>query len=105
MEHAGPYLLLFLGILVISKTFAFKIGLLIMRHISKRRSLLYSSSGWEGEIKAAECSCGYRVEGVNDEELFDQLQIHADHAHPELQPTDEQINELVTSGACKPARS
>jgi predicted small metal-binding protein len=52
-----------------------------------------------------DCSCGYRVEGINEQELIDQLQIHVDRDHQESRFTDEQIREMVASRVYAAERS
>ncbi len=93
--HISPFLAVFwvLGV-------ALKGSLLLWRYRLKRRVATHRG---EERVKALECaSCGYHIEGADEEELFDQLQIHVDCDHPELRLTDEQIGELVASGAREP---
>ena len=74
--------------------------LLLIRLISKRRSSLYFPSHQDDEIKAVDCNyCDYHIEGADEEELFDQLQIHIEQAHPDLQLTDEQIGDLLATNS------
>ena len=48
-------------------------------------------------MRAIECPCGH--EGADDEELFRLAREHVDRDHPEMQRTDEQIRERVSSYA------
>ncbi len=93
MTHIGPLILVFWGAAI-----ALKASLLLGRYIKKRRSNL-TSPFQEGEIRAADCSCGYHVEGADADELFDQLQIHIDQAHPEEEFTDDQIADLLANNS------
>ena len=80
-----------------------KAPLLLLRVVSKRRTSLRSSLHDEYEIKAVDCGyCGYHVEGADDGELFDQLQIHIDQDHPGLRLTDEQVGEIIARDAYEP---
>jgi predicted small metal-binding protein len=94
--HQGVLLLL----IFLAAGVGLKGPLLLIRLISKRRSSLYfASHDEEHEVKAVDCSyCDYHIEGA-DEELFDQLQIHIEQAHPDLQLTDEQIGDLLATNS------
>ncbi|HEX6709110.1 MAG TPA: hypothetical protein VF068_02165 [Rubrobacter sp.] len=101
MMHHGALLLL---LIFLAAGVGLKGPLLLIRVISKHRSSHNFSLHAEDEIKALDCSyCGYHVEGADDEELFDQFQIHIDQNHPDLRLTDEEIGGLVASGAYDPA--
>lgn len=43
--------------------------------------------------------CGHYVEAEDDEALVQAIKTHAADVHPELVMTEDQIRELVTSGA------
>ena len=38
----------------------------------------------EGQRRIASCECGARLAGASDEELFNAVQLHLAHHHPEL---------------------
>ena len=46
-------------------------------------------------MRAIDCPCGHRFEGIDDEELFRLAREHIDTAHPEMRRTDEQLRERV----------
>jgi len=50
-------------------------------------------------MRAIDCPCGHRLEGENDEELFQKAREHVDREHPEMERTDEQLRERVTADA------
>jgi predicted small metal-binding protein len=50
-------------------------------------------------MRAIECPCGHRLDGADDEELFRLAREHVDHAHPEMDRTDEQLRERVAADA------
>ena len=94
MDRVSLILFILVGVGV-----ALKGSLLIARIISRRRSILELSLRDEKGLRAVDCSCGYRVEGADEHELFDQLQIHIHQLHPEEEITDEQIGELVATNS------
>ena len=95
--HQGVLLLL----IFLAAGVGLKGPLLLLRLISKRRSSLYfPSHDEEREVKAVDCRyCDYHIEGADEEELFDQLQIHIEQSHPDLQLTDEQIGDLLATNS------
>ena len=50
-------------------------------------------------MRELHCMCGNHVVGDNDEDLVRQVLDHAHEVHPEMNLTEEQARELVTSGA------
>ncbi len=50
-------------------------------------------------MRVVECPCGLKLEGENDEDLFRQAREHVDRDHPEMERTDDQIKEIIASGA------
>jgi len=100
IHHGTLFLLIFLAVGV-----GLKGPLLLMRLMSKRRASLNPALDLEDEIKAVDCNyCGYHVEGVDEQELFDQLHIHVDQAHSELRLTDEQISKIIASDVYEAGR-
>ena len=50
-------------------------------------------------MRAIDCPCGHRLEGVDDEELFRLAREHVHRDHPEMERTDEQLRERVAADA------
>ena len=50
-------------------------------------------------MRAIDCPCGHRLEGVDNTELFRLAREHIDSDHPEMDRTDEQVRERVASDA------
>ena len=50
-------------------------------------------------MRAIDCPCGHRLEGLDDEELFRLAREHVDRDHPEMQRTDEQLRDRVSADA------
>jgi hypothetical protein len=57
----------------------------------------------EKEMRAIDCPCGHHFEGADDVELFRLCREHVDRQHPEMQRSDEQIRERVTTDAYEAA--
>ncbi len=94
--HQGVLLLL----IFLAAGVGLKGPLLLIRLIAKRRSSLYFPLHKEDEVKAVDCTyCKCHIEGVDDEELFDQLQIHIEQAHPEEEVSDQRIGELLATNS------
>ncbi len=43
--------------------------------------------------------CGHYIEAEDDKALVEKIKAHAADVHPELVMTEDQIRELVTTGA------
>jgi hypothetical protein len=50
-------------------------------------------------MRAVDCPCGRHLEGADDYELFRLSREHLDREHPEMQRTDEEINDRVAADA------
>ncbi len=50
-------------------------------------------------MRALDCQCGMHLEAQSDEELYRQARAHVDQDHPEMQPSDEQVMEIISGGA------
>ena len=50
-------------------------------------------------MRVIDCPCGHRLEGVDDEALFQLAREHVDRDHPEMQRTDEQLRERIAADA------
>jgi predicted small metal-binding protein len=50
-------------------------------------------------MRGVDGPCGHYLEAEDDEALVKAIQSHATEVHPELDMTEDQIRELVTSGA------
>jgi hypothetical protein len=50
-------------------------------------------------MRAIDCPCGHRLEGEDDEELFQRAREHVDRDHPEMERTDEQLRERIADDA------
>jgi predicted small metal-binding protein len=51
-------------------------------------------------MRVVECPCGLQLKGQDDEDLFWPAREHVDRDHPEMERTDDQIKEIIASGAC-----
>jgi hypothetical protein len=47
---------------------------------------------------AIDCSCGHRLEGADDEELFRLAREPVDSRHPDLERSDDELRALVAAG-------
>jgi hypothetical protein len=52
-------------------------------------------------MRAINCPCGHRLEGVDDDELFRLARGHVDRDHPEMERTDDQLRERVAADSYK----
>jgi hypothetical protein len=50
-------------------------------------------------LRAVYCSCGQLVVGLDAAHLFQWVRVHADHAHPDLALTDDQVRAVITANA------
>jgi hypothetical protein len=50
-------------------------------------------------MRVIDCDCGHTLQAGNDEDLFKEVRAHADQEHPDMQLTDDQVRELVSSKA------
>jgi hypothetical protein len=50
-------------------------------------------------MRVVECPCGLQLKGEDDDDLFRQAREHVDRDHPEMERTDDQIKEIIASGA------
>jgi hypothetical protein len=50
-------------------------------------------------MRAIDCPCGHRLEGADDEKLFELAKEHIASHHPDMQRTDEQMRERVNTDA------
>lgn len=48
---------------------------------------------------AIDCPCGHRLEGENEEDLFNRAREHIDTDHPEMERTDEEVRARVSADA------
>ena len=44
------------------------------------------------------CTCGQKMEGADEQEIFGVTRAHVDAAHPELKFRDENIRDFVRAG-------
>ncbi len=51
----------------------------------------------ENLIRAVECPCGHHLEGVDDDDLFQQAREHVNRDHPEMNRSDEQLRERIAA--------
>ena len=45
------------------------------------------------------CECGHTLTGESDEELVVGVRRHVEMDHPDMDPSDEQLRELVAASA------
>jgi predicted small metal-binding protein len=50
-------------------------------------------------MRVIDCDCGHTLQAANDEDLFKEARSHVDQEHPDMQLTDDQVRELVSSKA------
>lgn len=50
-------------------------------------------------MRAIDCPCGRRLEGMDEDELFRLAREHVDRDHPEMQRSDEQLWERIGNEA------
>jgi Protein of unknown function (DUF1059) len=50
-------------------------------------------------MKVIDCDCGQTLQAGNDDDLFKQTRAHVDQEHPDMQLTDDQVRELVSTKA------
>jgi|Tabmets5t2r1_1033131.scaffolds.fasta_scaffold00244_12 hypothetical protein len=55
--------------------------------------------GYLRVMKVIDCDCGQTLQAGNDDDLFKQTRAHVDQEHPDMQLTDEQVRDLVSSRA------
>lgn len=46
-----------------------------------------------------DCQCGKTLQAANDEDLIEAVREHVDEEHPDMDLSDEQVEELVGSQA------
>lgn len=54
-------------------------------------------------MRAIDCPCGHHFESADDDELFGLCREHVDTDHPEMQRSDEQLNERIAADAYEAA--
>jgi hypothetical protein len=55
--------------------------------------------GYLRVMRVIDCDCGQTLQAGNDDDLFKETRAHVDQEHPDMQLTDEQVRDLVTSKA------
>jgi predicted small metal-binding protein len=50
-------------------------------------------------MRAIDCPCGHRLEGADDDELFNLARKHIEEHHPEMERSDEQLRARVAADA------
>lgn len=53
----------------------------------------------EDRMRVIDCPCGHRLEGVDNEDLFEQAREHVDRDHPGMERTDEEIRARIVADA------
>lgn len=48
-------------------------------------------------MREVHCACGNRLAADNDEELVEQVLAHAHEVHPEMDMSEEEAREMVSS--------
>jgi predicted small metal-binding protein len=56
-------------------------------------------NGYLRRMRVIDCDCGQTLQAANDEDLFKEARSHVDQEHPDMQLTDDQVRELVSSKA------
>ena len=50
-------------------------------------------------MRTMECFCGLKVEGKDDNELFDKARVHANKDHADMNLTDQQLKDYIAQKA------
>jgi len=50
-------------------------------------------------MRVIDCQCGKTLQAANDEDLIEAVRQHVDEEHPDMDLSDEQVEELVGSQA------
>jgi predicted small metal-binding protein len=50
-------------------------------------------------MRVIDCDCGATVQAANDNDLQGEVRRHVEEAHPDMQMSDDQVRELVSSKA------
>ena len=50
-------------------------------------------------MRVIDCRCGKTLQAANDEDLIEAVREHVDEEHPDMDLSDEQVEELVGSQA------
>jgi hypothetical protein len=50
-------------------------------------------------MRVIDCDCGKTLQAANDEDLADAVRGHVAEDHPDMEMSDEQVQELVTERA------
>ena len=50
-------------------------------------------------MRAMDCECGHHLEAEDDEALVEAGRAHVAEVHPDMDVTDAQLRELITSQA------
>jgi predicted small metal-binding protein len=50
-------------------------------------------------MRVIDCECGTTLKAANDEDLASSVRDHVNESHPEMDLTDEQIQEMVAEQA------
>jgi predicted small metal-binding protein len=50
-------------------------------------------------MRVIDCECGQTIKAANDEDLAEQVRDHVADEHPDMELSDDQVHQLVTSQA------
>jgi predicted small metal-binding protein len=50
-------------------------------------------------MRVIDCDCGKTLQAANDEDLADAVRGHVAEEHPDMEMSDEQVEELVSARA------
>jgi predicted small metal-binding protein len=50
-------------------------------------------------MRVIDCDCGQTLQAANDDDLVKQARAHVDEQHPDLDMSDDQVRELVSTKA------
>ena len=50
-------------------------------------------------MRVIDCDCGKTLQAANDEDLTEAVRKHAAEDHPDMEMSDDQVRELVSSRA------
>jgi predicted small metal-binding protein len=50
-------------------------------------------------MRVIDCECGETLQAANDDDLFRATRKHVDEAHSDLDMSDDQVRELISSKA------
>lgn len=50
-------------------------------------------------MRVIDCQCGKTLQAANDDDLIEAVREHVDEEHPDMDLSDEQVEELVGSQA------